>query len=199
MMQPARHSTRAQSCWAWIIRAARDWRSWPHRVGPDIYKLPRPMLHSGDLDFSFSGLKTAVLTLVKQQACSPHPNPLPMPSPQSSPASGRGDGREKQISISESLREFQIPEQTQGRHRLRSSGSHRRCAGAKGTGRAGTNGPGSIGGGGRRGCEPVVARTPEQRHQQTRRQGVLSRPGVLHRQRRDDRFRRRSKNGASTK
>ena len=25
-------------------------------------KLPRPMLHSGDLDFSFSGLKTAVLT-----------------------------------------------------------------------------------------------------------------------------------------
>ena len=27
------------------------------------YKLPRPMLHSGDLDFSFSGLKTAVLTL----------------------------------------------------------------------------------------------------------------------------------------
>lgn len=27
------------------------------------YKLPRPMLNSGDLDFSFSGLKTAVLTL----------------------------------------------------------------------------------------------------------------------------------------
>jgi N6-L-threonylcarbamoyladenine synthase len=29
------------------------------------FKLPRPMLHSGDLDFSFSGLKTAVLTLTK--------------------------------------------------------------------------------------------------------------------------------------
>lgn len=29
------------------------------------YKLPRPMLHSGDLNFSFSGLKTAVLTAVK--------------------------------------------------------------------------------------------------------------------------------------
>ncbi|HYD56194.1 MAG TPA: tRNA (adenosine(37)-N6)-threonylcarbamoyltransferase complex transferase subunit TsaD [Burkholderiales bacterium] len=29
------------------------------------YRLPRPMLGSGDLDFSFSGLKTAVLTLVK--------------------------------------------------------------------------------------------------------------------------------------
>lgn len=33
---------------------------------PGIYKLPRPMLHSGNLDFSFSGLKTAVLTLVRQ-------------------------------------------------------------------------------------------------------------------------------------
>lgn len=31
------------------------------------FKLPRPMLHSGDLEFSFSGLKTAVLTLVNQQ------------------------------------------------------------------------------------------------------------------------------------
>ncbi len=32
------------------------------------YKLPRPMLHSGDLEFSFSGLKTAVLTLVKKES-----------------------------------------------------------------------------------------------------------------------------------
>ena len=32
---------------------------------PGRYRLPRPMLHSGDLDFSFSGLKTAVLTLVR--------------------------------------------------------------------------------------------------------------------------------------
>ncbi len=30
-----------------------------------VYELPRPMLHSGDLSFSFSGLKTAVLTLVR--------------------------------------------------------------------------------------------------------------------------------------
>ncbi|MDR2188461.1 MAG: tRNA (adenosine(37)-N6)-threonylcarbamoyltransferase complex transferase subunit TsaD [Azonexus sp.] len=36
-----------------------------------IHDLPRPMLHSGDLDFSFSGLKTAVLTLVRAQ-----PEPL---------------------------------------------------------------------------------------------------------------------------
>jgi len=34
---------------------------------PDAYQLPRPMLHSKDLNFSFSGLKTAVLTLVKKQ------------------------------------------------------------------------------------------------------------------------------------
>jgi len=31
------------------------------------YTLPRPMLHSKDLNFSFSGLKTAVLTLVKNR------------------------------------------------------------------------------------------------------------------------------------
>ena len=30
------------------------------------YRLPRPMLDSGDLDFSFSGLKTAVLTATKK-------------------------------------------------------------------------------------------------------------------------------------
>lgn len=34
---------------------------------PSVYKLPRPMLHSKNLDFSFSGLKTAVLTLVKNR------------------------------------------------------------------------------------------------------------------------------------
>ena len=32
------------------------------------FKVPRPMLHSGDLDFSFSGLKTAVLLAVQQNA-----------------------------------------------------------------------------------------------------------------------------------
>jgi N6-L-threonylcarbamoyladenine synthase len=36
------------------------------RGKPGRFKLPRPMLHSGDLDFSFSGLKTAVLTLTQQ-------------------------------------------------------------------------------------------------------------------------------------
>jgi N6-L-threonylcarbamoyladenine synthase len=33
---------------------------------PAAYKLPRPLLHSGNLDFSFAGLKTAVLTTVKK-------------------------------------------------------------------------------------------------------------------------------------
>jgi len=32
---------------------------------PGAYALPRPMMHSGDLDFSFSGLKTAVLTRMR--------------------------------------------------------------------------------------------------------------------------------------
>ena len=35
---------------------------------PGVYELPRPMLHSGNLAFSFSGLKTAVLTLVREHA-----------------------------------------------------------------------------------------------------------------------------------
>ncbi|MGZ8273198.1 MAG: tRNA (adenosine(37)-N6)-threonylcarbamoyltransferase complex transferase subunit TsaD [Burkholderiaceae bacterium] len=34
---------------------------------PEAIKLPRPMLHTNDLDFSFSGLKTAVLTAVKRE------------------------------------------------------------------------------------------------------------------------------------
>src|SRR5690606_19039523 len=36
------------------------------RGDPRAIELPRPMLHSGDLDFSFSGLKTAVLTRLRQ-------------------------------------------------------------------------------------------------------------------------------------
>jgi N6-L-threonylcarbamoyladenine synthase len=33
---------------------------------PAAFKLPRPLMHSGDLDFSFAGLKTAVLTQAKK-------------------------------------------------------------------------------------------------------------------------------------
>ncbi|HUQ26744.1 MAG TPA: tRNA (adenosine(37)-N6)-threonylcarbamoyltransferase complex transferase subunit TsaD [Burkholderiales bacterium] len=39
---------------------------------PGRYSLPRPMLASGNLDFSFSGLKTAVLTLVKGESEAAH-------------------------------------------------------------------------------------------------------------------------------
>lgn len=35
---------------------------------PTRFKLPRPMLASGDLEFSFSGLKTAALTLIRKLA-----------------------------------------------------------------------------------------------------------------------------------
>lgn len=34
---------------------------------PNRYSLPRPLLNSGDLNFSFSGLKTAVLNIVNQE------------------------------------------------------------------------------------------------------------------------------------
>jgi N6-L-threonylcarbamoyladenine synthase len=39
---------------------------------PGRYKLPRPMIASGDLEFSFSGLKTAVLTLLKKEPQAVH-------------------------------------------------------------------------------------------------------------------------------
>lgn len=35
---------------------------------PGVFELPRPMLHSGTLDFSFAGLKTAVLTKTRKLA-----------------------------------------------------------------------------------------------------------------------------------
>lgn len=38
---------------------------------PGKFKLPRPMLSSGDFSFSFSGLKTAVLTAVRERPLSP--------------------------------------------------------------------------------------------------------------------------------
>ncbi len=37
---------------------------------PNAVQLPRPMINSGTLDFSFSGLKTAVLTAVRRQGAS---------------------------------------------------------------------------------------------------------------------------------
>ena len=40
---------------------------------PNAFKLPRPLLHSGDLNFSFAGLKTAVLTQVRKSIDQPDP------------------------------------------------------------------------------------------------------------------------------
>jgi N6-L-threonylcarbamoyladenine synthase len=44
---------------------------------PGAVKLPRPMLSSGNLDFSFSGLKTAVLTLARKEAAGAPTESLP--------------------------------------------------------------------------------------------------------------------------
>jgi N6-L-threonylcarbamoyladenine synthase len=38
---------------------------------PSAFALPRPLLHSGNLDFSFAGLKTAVLTQVRKLGAEP--------------------------------------------------------------------------------------------------------------------------------
>lgn len=39
---------------------------WAESGNPSAFKLPRPLLHSGNLDFSFAGLKTAVMTQAKK-------------------------------------------------------------------------------------------------------------------------------------
>jgi N6-L-threonylcarbamoyladenine synthase len=39
---------------------------------PNTHQFPRPMKHSGDLDFSFAGLKTSVLTQVKKLTVANH-------------------------------------------------------------------------------------------------------------------------------
>jgi tRNA N6-adenosine threonylcarbamoyltransferase len=42
----------------------------------DAFSLPRPLLHSGDLDFSFAGLKTAVMTQHRKLGPNPSPQQL---------------------------------------------------------------------------------------------------------------------------
>jgi len=42
----------------------------------DAFALPRPLLHSGDLDFSFAGLKTAVWTQHRKLGANPAPQQL---------------------------------------------------------------------------------------------------------------------------
>ena len=63
----AKPSTRPRSSSASAIPAGRRCRSSPTRAVPGRVSLPRPMLHSGDLEFSFSGLKTAVATAMRNE------------------------------------------------------------------------------------------------------------------------------------
>lgn len=43
---------------------------------PGAIKFPRPLLHDGSLNFSFSGLKTSVMTYLKQNPLTGHPEEL---------------------------------------------------------------------------------------------------------------------------
>ena len=66
--RPARPSTRPRSCSACRIPGGPALvASSPSAAARGVFALPRPMLDSGDLDLSFSGLKTAVLTLVRER------------------------------------------------------------------------------------------------------------------------------------
>jgi N6-L-threonylcarbamoyladenine synthase len=56
---------------------------WAQQGNPKAYALPRPLLHSADLDFSFAGLKTAVRT----QLLKINPNGLEQKLPQDAPLS----------------------------------------------------------------------------------------------------------------
>ena len=48
---------------------------------PAAFKLPRPLLHSGDLDFSFAGLKTAVLTQANKLGAALEPRRAALAAP----------------------------------------------------------------------------------------------------------------------
>ena len=56
----ARPSTRWQPCWACRIRAGRRSSARAQGGDPRAHAFPRPFLRDDRLDFSFSGLKTAV-------------------------------------------------------------------------------------------------------------------------------------------
>ena len=64
-MPPARPSTRPPSCSGCRIRAGRRWHSSRSTGAPVAIAFPRPMLDRPGLDFSFSGLKTAVVVATR--------------------------------------------------------------------------------------------------------------------------------------
>ena len=61
---------------------------------PESVALPRPLLHSGDLDFSFSGLKTAVMTAMTQARPGAHRAAARRPRRQHAGRDLRGAGQE---------------------------------------------------------------------------------------------------------
>ena len=69
---PARPTTRSPSCSASATRAARAIDRLAAQGNPRAIAFPRPMLHKGGFNFSFSGIKTAVL-----QEVGPQPGDLP--------------------------------------------------------------------------------------------------------------------------
>ena len=60
MMRPARRSTRWRASWAWVFRVGRRSSARPGQAIPSAFSFPRAFLHEDRLDFSFSGLKTAL-------------------------------------------------------------------------------------------------------------------------------------------
>ena len=127
------------------------------------YKFPRPLLHSGDLDFSFAGLKTAVLTQVKRLA---HARP-------EGPCHASVGGAARSGS--------------KGRCRRQCSGRHRRRAGQKVRGRREAVGPQTPGGGRWCGRQQLVARAAQRRVRAPGLARALPRAAFVHRQRRHDR------------
>ena len=61
-MRPARLSTRWRSCWGFPIPGGVAIDRLAAEGDPEAIRFPRPLLHDGTFNFSFSGLKTAVLT-----------------------------------------------------------------------------------------------------------------------------------------
>ena len=60
--------------------------------GPAAYKLPRPLLHSGNLDFSFAGLKTAVLVQAQRMVAAQAAVVAGLPVPTAQPNGGSTEG-----------------------------------------------------------------------------------------------------------
>ena len=63
-MLPAKHSIRLRSFLICNIPEVPEIDHLAKQGNPEKFDLPRSMLHSGDFNFSFSGLKTAVRYLL---------------------------------------------------------------------------------------------------------------------------------------